>query len=39
MKTGLYITGITVASKLHKSFESYKIDLKTIKKDIKNKYL
>ena len=39
MKTGLYITGITVASKLHKSFESYKIDLKTIEKDVKNKHL
>ena len=39
MITGLYITGITVASKLHKSFESYKIDLKTIEKDVKNKHL
>ena len=36
MKTGLYITGIAVASKLHKSFESYKIDQKTIEKDVKN---
>ena len=39
MITGLYITGITVASKLHKSFESYKIDQKTIEKDVKNTHL